>query len=125
MVRGPRCVVDGRSSSSSFSSSFRDVVSVLESDVDVGVVVVADRSVVTGGLVEVIVAVVVAVVDAAGSENDGSTKFSGASSGLSNWCATKEPASTSRPIARMPSRLAPITAGVRLCHGCSSDESSS
>jgi len=81
-------------------------------------------SVVTGGLVLVIVAVVVVVDEwLAVAENDGSTKFSGACSGSSNWRATKVTAAIMIPIAAMPAMLAPTTFRVRLYHGVSDDSS--
>jgi hypothetical protein len=79
-------------------------------------------SVVTGGLVLVIVAVVVGVDDAvADAENDGSTKFRGACSGSLNWRETNVTAAMRMPITAMPTTLAPITAGVRLYHGADED----
>jgi hypothetical protein len=92
-------------------------VSLLEvpEDVDDG----PSMSVVTGGLVLVIVAVVVGVDDDTGAvaENDGWTKLSGAWSGSLNWRATTVTATMRMPITMRPSRLAPTTAGVRLYHG--------
>lgn len=78
-------------------------------------------SVVSGGLVLVMVAVVAVVaarVWLSVAENVGSTKSSGASVGASNRPATKETASTRIPIAATPSTLAPTTSGVRLYQGC-------
>ena len=82
-------------------------------------------SMVTGGLVLVIVAVVVGVDDdrVAVAENDGSTTFRGACSGSLNWRDTNVTAAMRMPITAMPTTLAPTTAGVRLYHGagdCSS-----
>lgn len=97
------------------------VVSVLDEGVSPG-----DRSVVCGRLVVVIVAVVVAgdVDDAVWlDENEGSTKLSGAWSGLLNSRIAYVAARMTRPIATRPSALAPINAGVRLCHGGSDDGS--
>jgi hypothetical protein len=75
-------------------------------------------SLVTGGLVLVIVAVVVGVDDpVAVAENDGSTKFRGACSGSLDWRATNVTATIRRPATASPSTLAPRTAGVRLCQG--------
>ena len=76
-------------------------------------------SVVTGGLVLVIVAVVVGVDDepVAVAENDGSTKFRGACSGSLNWRETNVTAAMRMAITARPATLAPITAGVRLYHG--------
>ena len=76
-------------------------------------------SVVTGGLVLVIVAVVVGVADGseAEAENEGVTKFRGACSGWLNCRATNVPATMRTPITATPATLAPTTAGVRLCHG--------
>lgn len=86
-----------------------------------------DRSVVTGGLVLVMVAVVVVEESdvSCGAEKEGSTKLSGARAGSLNWRATYDTASTTRTIATRPITLAPSTAGVRLCQGCSAGESSS
>ena len=82
-------------------------------------------SMVTGGLVLVIVAVVVGVDNdrVAVADNDGSTKFRGACSGSLNWRDTNVTAAMRMPITAMPTTLAPTTAGVRLYHGagdCSS-----
>lgn len=79
----------------------------------------ASMSVVTGGLVLVIVAVVVGVVDnrVAVAENVGSTKFRGACSGPSNWRATNVTAAMRMPMTASPATLAPTTFGVRLYHG--------
>jgi len=77
-------------------------------------------SVVTGGLVLVIVAVVVVVgVDkpVAVAENDGSTKFRGACCGSLNWPETNVTAAMRMTITARPTPLAPRTAGVRLYHG--------
>ena len=90
-------------------------------DVSEDEVVVDDgplMSVVTGGLVLVIVAVVVGVDDrVAVAENDGGTKFRGAWSGSLNWPDTNVTAAIRMPITARPATLAPITAGVRLYHG--------
>ena len=79
----------------------------------------ASMSVVTGGLVLVIVAVVVGVDDdwVAVAENVGSTKFSGACSGSLNWRDTNVTAAMRMPITARPATLAPMSAGVRLYHG--------
>jgi hypothetical protein len=94
-------------------------------DVSEDEVVVDDgplMSVVTGGLVLVIVAVVVGVDDRVEvAENDGSTKFSGAWSGSLNWRDTTVTAAMRMPITARPATLAPITAGVRLYHGTDDD----
>jgi hypothetical protein len=84
-------------------------------------------SVVTGGLVLVIVAVVVGVDDIRGSvaEYDGSTKFSGAWSGSSDWRATYVTAAMRTPINARPATLAPTTLGVRLYHGTGGGDASS
>jgi hypothetical protein len=75
-------------------------------------------SLVAGGLVLVIVAVVVGVDDrGAVAENDGSTKLSGACSGSLNWRDTNVTAATRMPITARPSTLAATTAGVRLYQG--------
>jgi len=127
-VRGPRRVVDGSDSSPLGGVYGRVhavcvvlVVSVFDvSDDDV----VDDgplMSVVTGGLVLVIVAVVVSVDECdADAENDGVTKLSGACSGSLNWRATNVTAAMMMAIAAMPATLAPMTLGVRLYHGVSS-----
>ena len=83
-------------------------------------------SVVTGGLVLVIVAVVVGVDDdwVAVAENDGSTKFDGACVGSLNWRDTNVPAAMRRPITARPTTLAPMTLGVRLYHGVADSSSS-
>lgn len=83
-------------------------------------------SVVTGGLVLVIVAVVVVVDDdrVAVAENDGGTKFKGASAGSLNWRDTNVTAAIRMPITARPATLAPITAGVRLYHCADGDSSS-
>jgi hypothetical protein len=84
-------------------------------------------SVVTGGLVLVIVAVVVGVDDdrVAVAENDGSTKFWGACSGSLNWRDTNVTAAMRMPITARPTTLAPTTAGVRLYHGAGDGDCSS
>jgi hypothetical protein len=64
----------------------------------------------------VIVGVVVVGEDAAAvSENDGSTKVTGASG--SSPPLTYMTAATRTPITAMPAALAPMTARVELCHG--------
>jgi hypothetical protein len=124
-VRGPRCVVVGDDSSPlggvyGLVRAVRVDVSVLP---DVSEDEVVDdgpsMSVVTGGLVLVIVAVVVGVDDdrVAVAENDGGTKFRGAWSGSLNWRDTNVTAAIRMPITARPATLAPITAGVRLYHG--------
>lgn len=87
----------------------------------------ASMSVVTGGLVLVIVAVVVGVDNewVAVAENDGSTKFSGAWSGSLKWCDTNVTAAIRMPITARPATLAPTSAGVRLYHGVADDNCSS
>jgi hypothetical protein len=133
-VRGPRCVVDGEDCSP-LGGVYGRVHAVL-GPLDVSVLDVSDdedvvddgplMSVVTGGLVLVIVAVVVGVDEwEAVAENDGSTKFSGACSGSLNWRATKVTAAMMMPITAMPATLAPMTLGVRLYHGGSDGDSSS
>ena len=84
-------------------------------------------SVVTGGLVLVIVAVVVGVDVICGSvaENDGWTKSNGACSGSLAWRATYVTAAMRMPITARPATLAPITLGVRLYHGTGGGDSSS
>jgi hypothetical protein len=74
----------------------------------------ASMSVVTGGLVLVIVAVVVGVDGewVAVAENDGSTKSSGAWSGSLNWRDTNVTAAMRMPITARPATLAPTSAGV-------------
>src|SRR3954471_23157765 len=88
-------------------------------------------SVVTGGLVLVIVPVVVGVDDdrVAVAENDGSTKLGGVFPGSLDWPDTNVTAAMRMPMTARPATLAPRTAGVRLYHGagdgdCSSSESS-
>ena len=125
-VRGPRRVVVG-ADSSVLSWVYGEVHAVpLGVDVPLPEVseddVVPDgpsMSVVTGGLVLVMVAVVVGVDDewVAVAENDGSTKFSGACSGSLDWRGTNDTAAMRTPITATPTRLAPTTAGVRLYHG--------
>ena len=87
----------------------------------------ASMSVVTGGVVLVIVAVVVGVDGewVAVAENDGSTKFSGAWSGSLNWRETNVTAAMRMPITARPATLAPTSAGVRLYHGVADDNCSS
>jgi ABC-type Co2+ transport system permease subunit len=71
-------------------------------------------SVVTGGLVLVIVAVVVGVDGpVAVAENVGSMKFCGACAGSLNWRLTNVTAANRIPIAARPAALAPTTADVR------------
>jgi len=75
-------------------------------------------SVVAGGLVLVIVAVVVGVDDCgAVAENDGSTKFDGGGSGWLTWRVRNITAATRMAITARPATLAPMTLGVRLYHG--------
>jgi hypothetical protein len=132
-VRGPRRVVDGEDSSPLGGVYGRVhavpgplVVSVFDVSDEEGVVDGPLMSVVTGGLVLVIVAVVVGVDEwVADAENDGSTKFSGACSGSLNWRATNVTAAMMMPIATRPATLAPITLGVRLYHGVSDGDCSS
>jgi hypothetical protein len=135
-VRGPRRVVVGSDSSPlggvyGLVHAVRVGVSVPElvgvSD-DEGVVDDgALMSVVTGGLVLVIVAVVVGVANDRGAvaENDGSTKFRGACSGSLNCRVMNVTAAMRMPIAATPATLAPMTLGVRLYHGVSDGDSSS
>ena len=131
-VRGPRRVVDGADSSplggvyGRVHAVFGPLdVSVLEVSDDDGVVDDGPSiSVVTGGLVLVMVAVVVVVDELlAVAVKVGSTKFSGACVGSSNWRATNDTAAMMMPIAAMPATLAPMTLGVRLYHGVSDDSS--
>jgi hypothetical protein len=136
-VRGPRRVVGADSSPLGgvygLVHAVRVGVSVLL-DVSDEDEVVDDgplMSVVTGGLVLVIVAVVVGVDEdpVAVAENDGSTKFSGACSGSLAWRDTNVTAAMRMPITARPATLAPITASVRLYHGgddgvCSSSSGS-
>ena len=131
-VRGPRRVEGGDSSPPGgvygWVHAVRVVVSVLV-DVSGEDDVVDDgpsMSVVTGGLVLVIVAVVVgADVDrVAVAENDGWTKSSGAWSGSLNCRETNVTAAMRMPITARPTTLAPITAGVRLYHGSDDGDSS-
>ena len=137
-VRGPRRVVDGVDSSPlggvyGLVHAVRVDVSVLELlellDVSDGEVVDDGplMSVVTGGLVLVIVAVVVGVDDepVAVAENEGSTKFEGACSGSLDWRETNVTAAMRMPITARPTTLAPITAGVRLYHGADDGDCSS
>ena len=121
-VRGPRRVVLGEDSSPlggvyGWVHAVRVVleVSVLldVSDED-GVVDDGLMSLVIGGLVLVIVAVVVgADVWLAVAENDGSTKSSGARSGSLNWRDTNVTPAIRMPRSARPATLAPTTAGVR------------
>jgi hypothetical protein len=126
-VRGPRRVVVGVDSS--VLAWVYGEVHAVRVGVDVSLLEVADEddvvpdgpsmSVVTGGLVLVMVAVVVGVDDewVAVAENDGSTKFSGACWGSLDWRATNDTATMRTPITTTPTRLAATTAGVRLYHG--------
>ena len=136
-VRGPRRVVLGGDSAP--LGGVYGLVHAVRVGVDVSVpldvsgdeeVVVDDgasMSVVTGGLVLVIVAVVVGVDNewVAVAENDGSTKFSGAWSGSLNWRDTNVTAAIRMPITARPATLAPTSAGVRLYHGVADDNCSS
>ena len=136
-VRGPRRVVLGGDSAP--LGGVYGLVHAVRVGVDVSVpldvsddeeVVVDDgasMSVVTGGLVLVIVAVVVGVDGewVAVAENDGSTKFSGAWSGSLNWRDTNVTAAIRMPITARPATLAPTSAGVRLYHGVADDDCSS
>ena len=126
LKRGPRCVVVG--ADSPLLSWVQGEVHAVPGGVDVSLPEVPEdevvddgpsMSVVTGGLVLVIVAVVVGVDDDTGAvaENDGATKLSGACSGSLNWRATNVTATMRMPITTTPTRLAPTTAGVRLYHG--------
>jgi len=132
-VRGPRRVVGGEDSSP--PGGVYGCVHAVRVVLVVSVVEVSDDddvvddgpliSVVTGGLVLVIVAVVVDVDEwLAVAVNVGSTKFSGACSGSLNWRATKVTAAIMIATAAMPATLAPMTVGVRLYHGASDDWSS-
>jgi hypothetical protein len=128
-VRGPRRVVDG-SDSSPLGGVYGRVHAVFGPLVVLGLPDVSDdevvddgplMSVVTGGLVLVIVAVVVGVDECeADAENDGVTKLSGACSGSLNCRDTNVTAAMMMPITAMPATLAPMTLGVRLYHGVSS-----
>lgn len=134
-VRGPRRVelgadssplggVYGRVHAVRVGVSVPEVLDVSDGDVvDEGPLM----SLVTGGLVLVIVAVVVVGVEdwLAVAEKDGSTKFSGACSGSSDWRPTNVTAAKSRPITATPATLAPMTLGVRLYQGTSDGDSSS
>jgi hypothetical protein len=79
-------------------------------------------SVVTGGLVLVIVSVVVAVPDGllAVAENVGWTKSIGASWWPFDVRVTSSTAETRAAMTTSPATLAPTTAGVLWCHGCAS-----
>lgn len=81
-------------------------------------------SVVSGGLVLVIVWVVVGVVAdcVAVAEKVGSMKLRGASSGSPNWRDSAVATTIRTPITARARTLAPMSAGVRLCQGCG-DES--
>jgi hypothetical protein len=126
-VRGPRRVVVGSSPLGGVYGLVHAVCGVLDvsllegaDDVEEGEVVDDGRSmsVVAGGLVLVIVAVVVGVDDCVtGAENDGSTKVDGAGSGWLNWRVTNITAAMRMPITARPATLAPMTLGVRLYHG--------
>jgi hypothetical protein len=128
-VRGPRRVVVGVDSSP-LGGVYGLVhavcgvlgVSLFEVSDDVGDGEVVDvgtsMSVVAGGLVLVIVAVVVGVGDCvACGENDGSTKVDGGGSGWLNWRVTNITAAMRMPMTARPATLAPMTLGVRLYHG--------
>ncbi len=82
-------------------------------------------SVVSGGLVLVIVWVVVeaAAESEPVAEYVGTTKSSGACSGSPNWRATAVAATISRPTTKIARMLAPTTVEVRLCQGCPSSSS--
>jgi hypothetical protein len=128
-VRGPRRVVVGVDSSplGGVYGLVHAVCGVLNvslievsGDVEDGGVVDdgTSMSVVAGGLVLVIVAVVVGVDDSgAGAENDGSTNVDGAGSGWLTWRVTNVAAAMRMPMTARPARLAPMTLGVRLYHG--------
>ena len=131
-VRGPRRVVDG-SDCSPLGGVYGCVhavwvvlvVSVLEVSEEEVVDDGPLMSVVTGGLVLVIVPVVVGVDEdpVAVAENDGSTKSSGAWSGSPNCRDTNVTAAMRMPSTARPATLAPMTLGVRLYQGvgdCSS-----
>lgn len=130
LVRGVRRVVRVVGPSSS-SSSLRVVGRLVElslldvvSDDDVGDVEGPSMSVVSGGLVLVIVCVVVVSVEGdAVAENDGVTKSRGASSVSPNWRAMAVAATINMPITTIASTLAPRTVEVRLCQGCPSSSS--
>jgi hypothetical protein len=133
-VRGPRRVVGDDSSPLGgvygLVHAVRvDVSVLLDVDVSDEDEVVDDgplMSVVTGGLVLVIVAVVVGVDDAvADAEKDGSTKFRGACSGSLTWRVTNVTAAMRMPITARPATLAPITAEVRLYQGADDGDCSS
>jgi hypothetical protein len=129
-VRGPRREVLGASPPGGVYGWVHAVCVVLVVSVlDVSDEEVVDdgpsMSVVTGGLVLVIVAVVVGVDEdpVAVAENVGSTKFKGAWSGSLDRLDTKVTAAMRMPITASPATLAPMTLGVRLYHGvgdCSS-----
>jgi hypothetical protein len=132
-VRGPRRV-DGADSSP--LGGVYGLVHAVRVDVSVLLDVSEDEvvddgpsmSVVTGGLVLVIVAVVVGVDDddpVAVAENDGSTKFRGACSGSLNWRDTNVTAAMRMPITAKPATLATTTAEVRLYHGAGDGDCSS
>jgi hypothetical protein len=122
LVRGVRRVVRVVGPSSSSSSlrvvgrlvelSLLDVVS--EDVVTEG----ALMSVVSGGLVLVIVCVVVLVSDRdAVAENEGVTKSIGACSVSPNWRARAVAATIRMPMTKIATTLAPTTVEVRLCQG--------
>jgi len=69
------------------------------------------------GVLVMVLVVVIAEDAATVSEKDGSTKFTGASGG-SSPPLTNITAAPRTPITAMPAALAPMTAGVELCHGC-------
>ena len=130
LVRGVRRVVRVVGPSSS-SSSLRVVGRLVElslldvvSDDEDGDVEGPSMSVVSGGIVLVIVCVVVVSVDCdAVAENDGVTKSRGASSVSPNCRATAVAATINMPITRIARRLAPRRVEVRLCQGCPSSSS--
>jgi hypothetical protein len=124
-VRGPRRVVVGDDSPP--LGGVYGLVHAVPGDVSVLLDVPEDEvvddgplmSVVTGGLVLVIVSVVVGVDDdrVSVAENDGGTKFRGGWSGSLDWRDTYVTAAIRMPITARPATLAPITAGVRSYHG--------
>ncbi|HET7668200.1 MAG TPA: hypothetical protein VFK56_19470 [Mycobacterium sp.] len=130
-VRGPRRVVLGPDSSSVWVGRLwvirvdvdgdGSLLLEVSEDEDGGVVNDgASMSVVTGGLVLVMVAVVVGVDDAwvAVAVKDGSTKLSGAcSAGSLNRCAANVATAMTMPMTARPATLAKMAFGVRLYHG--------
>lgn len=121
-VRGPRRVVDGDSLP---LGGVYGLVHAVPGDAEVLLSGLSDddgdedevedglMSVVTGGLVLVIVAVVVGVDEwLAVAVNDGSTKFSGACCGSLNWRPRNIAPATTMAITARPAMLAPTTAGV-------------